>query len=198
MIQKKEIQASQNKLNLVAGKYVAAKEKEGNFGGFVVNKVLSGISMTFAEPFAGLEATQNRYDYLSPEEKAYYKSIKYNGKNLTKDQIENLLDNQAVLKAKNQAKENIIDVLGSEGTTLEYMKSGDRGFITQAIGGVLESLPAMATGGKPIHSVVVPITLQLSFVTRLKRKYSLTCGRRLKCLVLVNLASSSRMTQIGD
>ena len=146
VMQKKEIQASQNKLNLVAGKYVAAKEKEGSFGGFVVNKVLSGVSMTFAEPFAGLEAIENRYDYLSPEEKAYYKSIKYNGKNLTKDQIENLLDNQAVLKAKNQAKENIIDVLGSEGTTLEYMKSGDRGFITQAIGGVLESLPAMATG----------------------------------------------------
>jgi hypothetical protein len=146
VMQKKEIQASQNKLNLVAGKYVAAKEKEGSFGGFVVNKVLSGVSMTFAEPFAGLEAIENRYDYLSPEEKAYYKSIKYNGKNLTKDQIENLLDNQAVLKAKNQAKENIIDVLGSEGTTIEYMKSGDRGFITQAIGGVLESLPAMATG----------------------------------------------------
>ena len=146
VMQKKEIQASQNKLNLVAGKYVAAKEKEGSFGGFVVNKVLSGVSMTFVEPFAGLEANEKRYDYLSPEEKAYYKSIKYNGKNLTKDQIENLLDNQAVLKAKNQAKENIIDVLGSEGTTLEYMKSGDRGFITQAIGGVLESLPAMATG----------------------------------------------------
>ena len=146
VMQKKEIIASQNKLNLVTGKYIAAKEKEGSLGGFLVNKVLTGISMTFAEPFAALEATDNRYDYLSPEEKAYYKSIKHNGKNLTKEQIENLLDNQAVLKAKNQAKQNMIDVLGSEGTTLEYMKSGDRGFITQAIGGVLESLPAMATG----------------------------------------------------
>jgi hypothetical protein len=147
VMQKKEIQASQNKLNLVAGKYIAAKEKEGNLGGFLVNKVLTGVSMTFVEPFAALEASaQKRYDQLSPEEKAYYKSIKYNGKNLTKDQIENLLDNQAMLKAKNEAKESIIKTLGAEGTTLEYMKSGDRGFITQAIGGVLESLPAMATG----------------------------------------------------
>ena len=147
VMQKKEIQASQNKLNLVAGKYVAAKEKEGNLGGFLVNKVLTGVSMAFVEPFAALEASaEKRYDQLSPEEKAYYKSIKYNGKNLTKDQIENLLDNQAMLKAKNEAKESIIKTLGAEGTTLEYMKSGDRGFITQAIGGVLESLPAMATG----------------------------------------------------
>jgi hypothetical protein len=147
VMQRKEIQASQNKLNLVAGKYIAAKEKEGNLGGFLVNKVLTGVSMTFVEPFAALEASaQKRYDQLSPEEKAYYKSIKYNGKNLTKDQIENLLDNQAMLKAKNEAKESIIKTLGAEGTTLEYMKSGDRGFITQAIGGVLESLPAMATG----------------------------------------------------
>ena len=147
VMQKKEIQASQNKLNLVAGKYVAAKEKEGNLGGFLVNKVLTGVSMAFVEPFAALEASaEKRYDQLSPEEKAYYKSIKYNGKNLTKDQIENLLDNQAMLKAKNEAKESIIKTLGAEGTTLEYMKSGDRGFFTQAIGGVLESLPAMATG----------------------------------------------------
>jgi hypothetical protein len=147
VMQRKEIQASQNKLNLVAGKYIAAKEKEGNIGGFLVNKVLTGVSMTFAEPFAVLEATgQNFYDQLSPEEKAYYKSIQHNGKNLTREQIENLLANKAALKAKTEAKESIIKTLGKEGTTLEYMKSGDRGFITQAIGGVLESLPAMATG----------------------------------------------------
>ena len=103
--------------------------------------------MTFVEPFAALEATgQNFYNQLSPEDKAYYKSIQHNGKNLTREQIENLLANKAMLRAKNEAKESIIKTLGSEGTTLEYMKSGDRGFITQAIGGVLESLPAMATG----------------------------------------------------
>jgi hypothetical protein len=153
--QTKDIFASQKKLNYVAGKYISAKEKEGGFGGFVVNKVLSGISMTLAEPFAGIEATENRYDYLSPEEKAYYKSIKHNGKNLTKEQIENLLDNQAILKSKKQAKESLIYVLGSEGTTLEYMKSGDRGWLTQTLGGVLESLPGMAMGvaGKAVGFV---------------------------------------------
>lgn len=153
--QTKDIFASQKKLNYVAGKYIAAKEKEGSFGGYALNKILSGVSATLNEPFLALGTGDSKYDQLSPEEKSYYKSIKYNGKNLTKDQIENLLDNQALLKAKEESKKEIINVLGSEGTTLEYMKSGDRGWLTQALGGVLESLPAMATGvaGKAVGFV---------------------------------------------
>ena len=146
-MEREQIIASQKKLNLVAGKYIAAKEKEGNILGFALNKVLSGVSMTIVEPFANLEALgRAKYEELSPEEKAYYKSLTYNGKNLTTDQIENYLDNKAILKAKKEAKESIIKAVGNEGTTLEYMNSSDRGWFTQAIGGVLESLPAMATG----------------------------------------------------
>jgi hypothetical protein len=146
-MQRDQIIGSQNKLNYVAGKYIAAKEKEGGTAGYLLNKVLSGVSMVVAEPFAYQESLgKDKYDELSPEEKAYYKSLKYNGKNLTKEQIENLLDNQAILKAKQEAKSSIIKAAGAEGTTLEYMKSGDRGWFTQAIGGVLESLPAMALG----------------------------------------------------
>ncbi len=146
-IQRDQTIASQSKLNYVAGKYIAAKEKEGGTAGYLLNKVLSGVSMVVAEPFAYQAALgKDKYDELSPEEKAYYKSLKYNGKNLTKQQIENLLDNQAILQAKEDAKASIIKAVGSEGTTLEYMKSGDRGWFTQAIGGVLESLPAMASG----------------------------------------------------
>jgi ribosomal protein L19E len=146
-MQRDQIIASQNKLNYVAGKYIAAKEKEGGTAGYLLNKVLSGVSMVVAEPFAyQVGLGKDKYDELSPEEKAYYKSLKYNGKNLTKEQIENLLDNQAILKAKQEAKSSIIKATGAEGTTLEYMKSGDRGWFTQAIGGVLESLPAMALG----------------------------------------------------
>jgi hypothetical protein len=146
-MERDQIIASQKKLNVVAGKYIAAKEKEGNILGFSLNKVLSGVSMTFVEPFANLEALgRPKYEELSPEEKAYYKSLTYNGKKLTTDQIENYLDNQAILKAKKESKESIIKAVGDEGTTLEYMNSADRGWFTQAIGGVLESLPAMATG----------------------------------------------------
>lgn len=142
-----EIIASKKKLNLVAGKYITAKEKEGGTAGFLLNKVLTGISSTLIEPLstAGM-GWEDRYDLLSPEEKKYYHSIEYNGKKLTKEQIENMLDNEATLKIRDDSKKAIINTLGSEGTTLEYMKSDDRGWFTQAIGGVLESLPAMATG----------------------------------------------------
>lgn len=147
LTKREEIIASKQKLDLVAGKYISAKEKEGGTAGFLLNKVLSGVSMTFYEPFAVMQAGgYSRYDELSPEEKKYYHSIEHNGKKLTKEQIENMLDNEAALKVKEESKKAIIEALGSEGTTLEYMKSEDRGWFTQAIGGVLESLPAMATG----------------------------------------------------
>lgn len=111
-MERDQIIASQKKLNVVAGKYIAAKEKEGNILGFSLNKILSGVSMTFVEPFANLEALgRAKYDELSPEEKEYYKSIKYNGKNLTRDQIENYLDNQAILKAKKNQKRRLLKLL---------------------------------------------------------------------------------------
>ena len=135
------VSTSQKKLNYVAGKYVAAKEKEGGAIGFAVNSVLNGVSGAFIEPFANYAALGNQYEDLSPEEKQYYKDKGYN-----KDQIENILDNKAILKAKNDAKEMLVSNVGFESTTKEYMKSSDRGFIATAIGGVLQSLPAMATG----------------------------------------------------
>ena len=135
------VSTSQNKLNYVAGKYVAAKEKEGGAIGFAVNSILNGVSGAFIEPFANYAALGNQYEDLSPEEKQYYKDKKY-----TKDQVENILDNKAILKAKNEAKEMLISSVGFEETTSEYMKSEDRGFIATALGGVLQSLPAMATG----------------------------------------------------
>ena len=135
------VSTSQKKLNYVAGKYVAAKEKEGGAIGFAVNSILNGVSGAFIEPFANYAALGNQYEDLSPEEKQYYKDKKY-----TKDQVENILDNKAILKAKNQAKEMLVSSVGFEETTQEYMKSGDRGFIATALGGVLQSLPAMATG----------------------------------------------------
>jgi predicted XRE-type DNA-binding protein len=135
------VSTSQKKLNYVAGKYVAAKEKEGGAIGFAVNSILNGVSGAFIEPFANYAALGNQYEDLSPEEKQYYKDKKY-----TKDQVENILDNKAILKAKNEAKEMLISSVGFEETTQEYMKSGDRGFIATALGGVLQSLPAMATG----------------------------------------------------
>ena len=135
------VSTSQKKLNYVAGKYVAAKEKEGGAIGFAVNSVLNGVSGAFIEPFANYAVLGNQYEDLSPEEKQYYKDKGYN-----KDQVENILDNKAILKAKNEAKEMLISSVGFEETTPEYMKSGDRGFIATALGGVLQSLPAMATG----------------------------------------------------
>ena len=92
------VSTSQKKLNYVAGKYVAAKEKEGGAIGFAVNSVLNGVSGAFIEPFANYAALGNQYEDLSPEEKQYYKDKGYN-----KDQIENILDNKAILKAKNDA-----------------------------------------------------------------------------------------------
>lgn len=135
------VSTSQKKLNYVAGKYVAAKEKEGGAIGFAVNSILNGVSGAFIEPFANYAVLGNQYEDLSPEEKQYYKDKKY-----TKDQVENILDNKAILKAKNEAKQMLISSVGFEETTQEYMKSGDRGFIATALGGVLQSLPAMATG----------------------------------------------------
>jgi hypothetical protein len=140
-LESENVSTSQKKLNYVAGKYVAAKEKEGGAIGFAVNSVLNGVSGAFIEPFANYAALGNQYEDLSPEEKQYYKDKKY-----TKEQVENILDNKAILKAKNDAKEMLISSVGFEETTKEYMKSGDRGFIATALGGVLQSLPAMATG----------------------------------------------------
>ena len=141
-LETENVSTSQKKLNYVAGKYVAAKEKEGSAIGFAVNSVLNGVSGAFIEPFISLSASGfSKYDELSPEEKQYYKDKGYN-----KDQIENILDNQAMLKAKNEAKQMLVSNAGFENTTQEYMKSEDRGFIATAIGGVLQSLPAMATG----------------------------------------------------
>jgi hypothetical protein len=42
-MERDQIIASKKKLNVVAGKYIAAKEKEGNILGFSLNKVLSGV-----------------------------------------------------------------------------------------------------------------------------------------------------------
>jgi hypothetical protein len=141
-LETENVSTSQKKLNYVAGKYVAAKEKEGSAIGFAVNSVLNGVSGAFIEPFISLSAGGfSKYDELSPEDKQYYKDKKY-----TRDQVENILDNQAMLKAKNEAKQMLISNAGFENTTQEYMKSEDRGFIATAIGGVLQSLPAMATG----------------------------------------------------
>jgi hypothetical protein len=136
------VSTSQKKLNYVAGKYVAAKEKEGSTIGFAINSILNGVSGAFIEPFASLSAGGfSKYDGLSPEDKQYYKDKKY-----TRNQVENILDNKAMLSEKNKVKQMLISNAGFESTTQEYMKSEDRGFIATAIGGVLQSLPAMALG----------------------------------------------------
>ena len=141
-LETENVSTSQKKLNYVAGKYVAVKEKEGSAIGFAVNSILNGVSGAFIEPFISLSAGGfSKYDELSPEDKKYYKDKGYN-----KNQVENILDNKAMLGEKNKVKQMLISNAGFEGTTQEYMKSEDRGFIATAIGGVLQSLPAMALG----------------------------------------------------
>ena len=141
-LETENVSTSQKKLNYVAGKYVAVKEKEGSAIGFAVNSILNGVSGAFIEPFISLSAGGfSKYDELSPEDKQYYKDKKY-----TRDQVENILDNKAMLSEKNKVKQMLISNAGFESTTKEYMKSEDRGFIATAIGGVLQSLPAMALG----------------------------------------------------
>jgi hypothetical protein len=142
----KSIQNDQKKLNVVAGKYFTKKEKAGSFGGGIVNSILTGISKSIIEVpstfvISLTESSGSEYFKLSPEEKQYYKDKGY-----SKDQTINLLLNNKIKDFKAETRKNLIDVLGSDQTTQEYMKSGDRGVFAKAIFGVAESAPAMLMG----------------------------------------------------
>jgi hypothetical protein len=142
----KSIQNDQKKLNVVAGKYVAELSKSGGFFGGIMNSVLTGISKSIIEVpstfvISLTESSGSEYFKLSPEEKQYYKDKGY-----SKDQTINLLVNNKIKDFKAETRKNLIDVLGADQTTQEYMKSSDRGFFAKAIFGVAESAPAMLMG----------------------------------------------------
>lgn len=142
----KSIQNDQKKLNVVAGKYFTKKEKAGSFGGGIVNSILTGISKSIIEVpstfvISLTESSGSEYFKLSPEEKQYYKDKGY-----SKDQTINLLLNNKIKDFKAETRKNLIDVLGADQTTQEYMKSSDRGLFAKSIFGVAESAPAMLMG----------------------------------------------------
>jgi hypothetical protein len=143
----KSIQKNQKKLNVVAGKYVAEKEKAGGFFGGTLNSFLSGVGKLLEEfnpdtHIVKLDAYKDvKYKYLSPEEKQFYKDKGY-----SEDQVKNVLSNQKLKEIKKGIKDALIQGIGSDLTTEEYMKSKDRGFFEKAIYGVAESVPAMAMG----------------------------------------------------
>lgn len=143
----KSIQNNQKKLNVVAGKYVTEKSKAGGFFGGVVNSFLTGISKSLVEVPLTLVASSEsskKYDYnmLSPEEKQYYKDKGY-----SEEETKNILSNERIRDLKDQSRKALTDIIGSDLTSKEYMKSKDRGFFEKAIYGVAESVPAMLMGG---------------------------------------------------
>jgi len=140
----KSIQKNQKKLNVIAGKYVTEKAKAGSFGGGIVNSFLTGFSKAIVEAPAtlaisvqGAQASDD-YDKLSPEEKQFYKNKGY-----SREQTKNLLVNERLKDFKSESRKVLVDAIGADQTTKEYMKSADRGFFEKAIYGVAESTPAM-------------------------------------------------------
>jgi hypothetical protein len=140
----KSIQKNQKKLNVIAGKYVTEKAKAGSFGGGIVNSFLTGFSKAIVEAPAtlaisvqGAQASDD-YDKLSPEEKQFYEDKGY-----SREQTKNLLVNERLKDFKSESRKVLVDAIGADQTTKEYMKSADRGFFEKAIYGVAESTPAM-------------------------------------------------------
>jgi cytochrome c1 len=143
----KSIQTNQKKLNVVAGKYVSEKEKAGGFIGGTINSFLGGVGKLIEDfnpkkYIIELDSYKDyKYNRLSPEEKKLYKDKGY-----SEDQIKNKLTNDKLKEIKKEIKGALIEGIGSDLTTEEYMKSKDRGFFEKAIYGVSESVPAMLMG----------------------------------------------------
>ena len=143
----KSIQTNQKKLNVVAGKYVSEKEKAGGFIGGTINSFLGGVGKLIEDfnpkkYIIELDSYKDyKYNRLSPEEKQLYKDKGY-----SEDQIKNKLTNDKLKEIKKEIKGALIEGIGSDLTTEEYMKSKDRGFFEKAIYGVAESVPAMLMG----------------------------------------------------
>jgi hypothetical protein len=145
----KSIQNDQKKLNIVAGKYFTEKEKAGSFGGGVINSLLIGTSKLLEELnpkklILGIfeeDYKKYSYDRLAPEEKEYYKDKGYSS-----DDVKNIILNTKIKDIKDKTRNSLIESVGADLTTQEYMKSADRGLFEKAIFGVAESTPAMLMG----------------------------------------------------
>jgi hypothetical protein len=137
-----EITSQMKKLETVAGKYILTKEKTGSFGGAFLNSAVTGFSKMLEPMVSFIDKEQDMLSVATPEDKKYIKDNKF-----TDEQAENFLQNKRTKELREQVRSNSLDLLGSKGTTEEFTKSSDRGFIEGALLGVAESLPSMLMPG---------------------------------------------------
>jgi hypothetical protein len=137
-----EITSQMKKLETVAGKYILTKEKTGSFGGAFLNSAVTGFSKILEPMVNFIDKEQDMLSVATPEDKKYIKDNKF-----TDEQAENFLQNKRTKELREQVRSKSLDLLGSKGTTEEFTKSSDRGFIEGALLGVAESLPSMLMPG---------------------------------------------------
>jgi hypothetical protein len=180
----KRLSSAKQKLNRSVGRYSLMKEKQGDFGGALINKFLEGYGgigagianyvIDAAGQFMPIKQLITDKGYREEFEKAVKKTGADVPKDMTdaqfnewessltgeyRDGIDAEIRDQIKKGVKKEMvpeiRESVLNLLGDKGTTKEYTSRVEQsGIVSQGVLGLAGSLPAMLMPGGPAARVV--------------------------------------------
>lgn len=155
----KGIGQDMKQLDYLTGKYLIDKEKQGDFFSGLYNSFLLGVSdvvstVQFWEKNEAMRKAGWESKVLTKEEK---ERLRAEGLK-TQEQQMNAIAQDKYKDFKNSVRESVVDAVGSQSVSEEYLQSENRGFLTKALFGVSQSLPGMLASAIPMIGNAVSIT----------------------------------------